>query len=59
MDNELQELEAELKRLRPLAPSRAVTDDVARKLTAAPRDRRNLWAWTQFNGRRTDERDVV
>ncbi len=46
MDNELQELEAELKRLRPLAPSRAVTDDIARQLAAAPGHRRNFWAWT-------------
>lgn len=46
MDNDLQELEAELKRLRPLAPSRAVTDAIARQLAAAPRRHRNFWAWT-------------
>lgn len=44
MDNELQELEAELKRLRPVTPSRAVTAEISRALTAPPR--RNLWAWT-------------
>ena len=44
MDNELQELEAELKRLRPVTPSRVVTDGIAHKLAAAPR--RNYWAWT-------------
>ena len=42
MDNELHELEAELKRLRPIAPSRALTTTVGRSL-AAPR--RNYWAW--------------
>ena len=46
MDNDLQELEAELQRLRPLAPSRAVTDAIARQLAAAPRHHRNFWAWT-------------
>ena len=46
MDNELQELEAELKRQRPLAPSRAVADDIGRQLAAAPQPRRNFWAWT-------------
>jgi hypothetical protein len=44
MDNELQELEAELKRLRPVAPSRAVAVEISRALAAPPR--RNLWAWT-------------
>ena len=44
MDNELQDLEAELKRLRPLAPSRAVAEAIARQLAAAPR--RQAWAWT-------------
>lgn len=44
MDNDLQELESELKRLRPLAPSRAVADDIARILAPAPR--RAAWAWT-------------
>ncbi len=46
MDNDLQDLEAELKRLRPLAPSRTVAENIARQLaspTAAPR--RNAWAW--------------
>lgn len=43
MDNELHELEAELKRLRPVAPSRALAAGIARQL-AAPR--RNYWAWT-------------
>ena len=43
MDNELHELEAELKRLRPIAPSAAVTARVERALVAP---RRNLWAWT-------------
>lgn len=44
MDNDLQELEAELKRLRPLAPARAVADNIGQKLAAAPR--RQAWAWT-------------
>ena len=43
MDNELHELESELKRLRPVAPSAAVTARIDRAL-AAPR--RNFWAWT-------------
>jgi hypothetical protein len=45
MDNELQELEAELKRLRPLAPSRDMAAAIARELAAAPRRRPNYWAW--------------
>lgn len=44
MDNPLQELEAELKRLRPIAPSRSLTENIGRKLAARPR--RNVWAWT-------------
>ena len=44
MDNELQELEAELKRLRPVAPSRAVAGEISRALAAPPR--RNFWAWS-------------
>jgi hypothetical protein len=43
MDNELHELESELKRLRPVAPSAALTAGLGRAL-AAPR--RNYWAWT-------------
>jgi len=43
MDNELHELEAELKRLRPVAPSHDLAAGIAREL-AAPR--RNYWAWT-------------
>ena len=43
MDNELPELEAELKRLRPIAPSPALRAGIGREL-AAPR--RNVWAWT-------------
>jgi hypothetical protein len=43
MDNELHELEAELKRLRPVSPSPALRAAVGRDL-AAPR--RNFWAWT-------------
>jgi hypothetical protein len=46
MDEELQQLEAELKRLRPLAPARDVADGIARELAAAPQPRRNFWAWT-------------
>ena len=44
MDNELHELEAELKRLRPVAPSRALATKIGQKLAARPR--RNYWAWT-------------
>ena len=43
MDNELHELESELKRLRPVAPSPALAVGVGRALTAP---RRNYWAWT-------------
>jgi hypothetical protein len=43
MDDELHELESELKRLRPLAPSPAVATGIGRAL-AAPR--RRYWAWT-------------
>lgn len=43
MDNELQELEAELKRLRPIVPSRALTTSIGRELATTPR--RNPWAW--------------
>jgi len=43
MDNELHELEAELKRLRPVAPAPAVAADIGVAL-AAPR--RRFWAWT-------------
>jgi hypothetical protein len=43
MDNELHELEAELKRLRPVAPAPAVATGISRAL-AAPR--RHYWAWT-------------
>ena len=43
MDNELHELEAELKRLRPIAPSRALATSIGRELAAAPR--RNYWGW--------------
>ena len=42
MDNELHELESELKRLRPIAPSPAVTAGIGRALMAP---RRNFWAW--------------
>jgi hypothetical protein len=42
MDNELQELEAELKRLRPVAPSPALRVRIGRELAAT---RRNFWAW--------------
>lgn len=42
MDNELHELEAELKRLRPIAPSRALTTSIGRELATR---RRNYWAW--------------
>ncbi len=44
MDNDLHQLEAELKRLRPVVPSRELTEQIGRKLTSHPR--RNLWAWT-------------
>lgn len=44
MDKELLELEAELKRLRPVVPSRALTAAIGRDL-AAPLPRRNFWAW--------------
>lgn len=43
MDNDLQELEAELKRLRPVAASRALTEEISRQLAARPR--RHVWAW--------------
>jgi hypothetical protein len=43
MDNELPELEAELKRLRPVAPSPALRAGIGREL-APPR--RTFWAWT-------------
>lgn len=44
MDKELLELEAELKRLRPVAPSRELAAEISRSLSAPPR--RNLaWAW--------------
>ena len=47
MDNELQDLEAELKRLRPLAPSRAAAENIARQLaTPAAAPRRLAWVWT-------------
>ena len=42
MDNELHELEAELKRLRPIAPSEIVTARIGAGLTAR---RRNFWGW--------------
>ncbi len=42
MDNELRELEAELQRLRPVAPSPVVAARVGRTLAAA---RRNYWGW--------------
>jgi hypothetical protein len=43
MDNELRELESELKRLRPIAPSRALATSISRELAApAPK---NYWAW--------------
>ena len=42
MDNELQELEAELKRLRPLAPSEIVVARIGSELGAR---RRNFWGW--------------
>jgi hypothetical protein len=44
MDKELQELEAELKRLRPVMPSRELTAAIGRDL-AVPEARRNFWAW--------------
>lgn len=43
MDNELHELESELKRLRPVAPSAVLTAGIGRALMAT---RRNYWAWT-------------
>jgi len=43
MDNELHELEAELKRLRPVAPAPAVAANIGVAL-AVPR--RRFWAWT-------------
>jgi hypothetical protein len=42
MDDELHELESELKRLRPVAPSGALASGVGRALAAA---RRNYWTW--------------
>ena len=45
MDNDLQELEAELKRLRPLAPARDVADVIARELATAPQRSRRYWVW--------------
>lgn len=49
MDDELQQLEAELKQLRPLAPSRGLTARIAAELseTGEPveRTRPQWWAW--------------
>lgn len=45
MDKELIDLEAELKRLRPVAPSRALADTLGHQLSARPRRARNYWAW--------------
>ena len=45
MDNDLHELEAELTRLRPIAPSEMVKARVARDLGTR---RSNLWAWAAF-----------
>ena len=42
MDDELHELETELRRLRPVAPSRALSAGIARSLDAP---RRHYWAW--------------
>lgn len=42
MDDELYELEAELRRLRPVAPSPVLSARIARTLGAP---RRNYWAW--------------
>lgn len=43
MDDELQQLEAELKQLRPAAPSRAVTARIARELAGAAARRGPRW----------------
>lgn len=48
MDDDLQQLEAELKRLRPVAPKPALVDRVERELAAAPARRRLAevhWLW--------------
>jgi len=45
MDNELIDLEAELRRLRPLAPSRALAETIGSKLSVPARRARNYWAW--------------
>ena len=46
MDEELQQLEAELKRLRPAAPSAALESKIARELAvAAPTPARSRWLW--------------
>jgi hypothetical protein len=44
MDEELQQLEAELKRLRPVAPRQELTARLAREFAAQPR-RRTQWWW--------------
>jgi len=44
MDKELIELEAELKRLRPVAPSAELAAKISRDLAVTPR-RTISWAW--------------
>lgn len=48
MDDDFQSLEAELKRLRPAAPSASLRTRVGESLTPPPRERRGVllrWAW--------------
>ena len=45
MDDDLQSLEAELNRLRPVAPSRSVERAIARDLTESARRRRGIGPW--------------
>jgi hypothetical protein len=50
MDDELEQLEAELKRLQPAAPSRALVDRIERELEPAPAGKRQKratvrWLW--------------
>src|SRR4051812_18937031 len=48
MDDDLQNFEAELKRLQPAQPSRTLVDDIDRQLSAPPSHRSSAkihWIW--------------
>lgn len=48
MDNDLQALEAELKKLRPLAPSRELRERLNAELQSRARNRYVVWSWVGF-----------